>query len=104
MQGRAPNTIGHGVLTAAKNRKAKSETNAYDEKWDVDYAADAQLTGTGWSVLRRPAARAKVDTKVPDWFLWSLFVIGLMLTVLVLLVLKFLRTEEDHDRDDEGDR
>ena len=41
---------------------------------------------------------------MPDWFLWSLFVIGLMLTVLVLLVLKFLRTDEDHDRDEEGDR
>ena len=50
-----------------KKSKAKSETNPYDEKWDVDYAADAQLTGAGWSVLRRPAVRAKVDKpKVPD--------------------------------------
>ena len=93
------------MLTAAKNRKAKSETNPYDEKWDVDYAAHAQLTGTGWPVLGRPAARAKSgQAKVPDWFLGSLFVIGLMLTVLVLLVLKFLRTDESHDRDEEGDR
>ena len=41
---------------------------------------------------------------MPDWLLWSLVVIGLMLTVLVILVLKFLRTDESHDRDAEGDR
>jgi uncharacterized membrane protein YhdT len=40
---------------------------------------------------------------VPDWFLWSLVVIGLMLTALVILVLKFLRNDEGHDRDDGGD-
>jgi len=37
---------------------------------------------------------------VPDWFLWSLVLIGLILAVLVLLILTFLRSDEGHDRDD----
>jgi len=40
---------------------------------------------------------------VPDWFLWSLVLIGLMLAVLVVLVLKFLGNEESHNGDDGGD-
>jgi len=37
---------------------------------------------------------------VPDWFLWSLVLIGLILAALVILILRFLRDVDHHDRDD----
>ena len=39
---------------------------------------------------------------VPDWFLWSLVLIGLMLAALVALVLKFLKNDESRDGDGDG--
>jgi len=42
----------------------------------------------------------KGQAKVPDWFLWSLVLIGLILAVLVVLILRFLRDVDHHDRDD----
>src|SRR5262245_46415831 len=39
-------------------------------------------------------------SKVPDWFLWSLVLIGLILAALVILILRFLRDVDRHDRDD----
>jgi hypothetical protein len=39
---------------------------------------------------------------VPDWFLWSLVLIGLMLAALVFLVLRFLKNDESHDLGDDG--
>jgi uncharacterized membrane protein YhdT len=39
---------------------------------------------------------------VPDWFLWSLILIGLMLAALVALVLKFLKNDESRDGDGDG--
>jgi uncharacterized membrane protein YhdT len=39
---------------------------------------------------------------VPDWFLWSLILIGLMLAALVALVLKFLKNDESRDGDSDG--
>jgi hypothetical protein len=41
---------------------------------------------------------------VPDWFLWSLVLIGVILAALVILVLSYLRNDERHNRNDSGDR
>jgi uncharacterized membrane protein YhdT len=39
---------------------------------------------------------------VPDWFLWSLVLIGLMLAALVTLVLRFLKNDESRDGNGDG--
>jgi hypothetical protein len=84
-----------------KIKKAKTLERTYDEKWDVDDPA-------AWHRLPLPgrpaASRKRGNAKVPDWFLWSLVLIGLMLAVLVVLVLKFLRNDEGRNGDDGGDR
>jgi hypothetical protein len=41
-------------------------------------------------------------TSVPDWFLWSLVLIGLMLAALVTLVLRFLKNDESRDGNGDG--
>jgi uncharacterized membrane protein YhdT len=56
-------------------------------------------SGADWPVCGRVCGIKKGPAKVPDWFLWSLVVIGLILAVLVILILRFLRDVDDHDRD-----
>jgi uncharacterized membrane protein YhdT len=57
-------------------------------------------SGADWPVCGQVFSIKQGPAKVPDWFLWSLVVSGLILAVLVILILRFSRDVDHHDRDD----
>jgi hypothetical protein len=84
-----------GLQPCRAASQAPFASNPYDETRDVD----PQAVGRRLACLRTGFGIKQGPAKVPDWFLWSLVVIGLILAVLVILILRFLRDVDHHDRD-----